>query len=181
MSRDDDVRLRPGRIRNGSPPARRATRFVGEVMRAARKTGHTGKRFGGSSSGRSIGGRGRFAQTAKGFSRDTRRVIIKARVVRHSGARYRSVPLSQHIGYLQRDGVGQDGQRADLFGHDSDRFEGRTFTETWDQDRYHFRFIESPEDAHHLEDLRAFTRDLMVRAEFTIMISEACLLQTDRT
>lgn len=165
MSRDEDFGPRPGRIRNGSPPSRRATRFVGEVMRAARKTGHTGKRFSGSSGGRSIGGRGRFARTAKGLSRDSRRVIIKARVVRHSGGRYRSVPLSQHIGYLQRVGAGQDGQRADLFGHDSDTLEGRAISETWEEDRHHFRFIVSPEDAHQLEDLRAFSRDLMARAE----------------
>ncbi|MEX3014043.1 relaxase/mobilization nuclease domain-containing protein [Gymnodinialimonas hymeniacidonis] len=86
-------------------------------------------------------------------------------MVRHVGARRRSAPLTQHIGYLQRDGVGKDGQRADLFGQDNDTLEGRTLSATWEEDRHHFRFIVSPEDAHQLEDLRAFSRDLMACAE----------------
>ena len=57
-SRDDDLRVRPGRIRDKS--------FVGQVMRAAKKAGHTGKRFGGGKRrGRiSTFGRGRRAAAA---------------------------------------------------------------------------------------------------------------------
>ncbi len=165
MSRDDNFRPRPGRIRNSDPSSRRATRFVGEVMRAARKAGHSGQTFNRSHRSGATGGRGRFARTTANFTSASRRVVVNARVVRHGGARRRSAPLTQHIGYLQRDGVGQDGQRADLFGHDCDTPEGRTLSATWEEDRHHFRFIVSPEDAHHLEDLRAFTRDLMARAE----------------
>ena len=42
-TRDDDIHLRPGRIRHGNQGAKRPKSFVGEVMRAAKKAGHTGE------------------------------------------------------------------------------------------------------------------------------------------
>ena len=39
-TRDDDLRVRPGRIRHGNRGAKRPKTFVGEVMRAAKKAGH---------------------------------------------------------------------------------------------------------------------------------------------
>ncbi len=162
---DDDLRIRPGRIRDGGPSPRRATRFVAEVMRAARKEGLAGRRFGAAGRAKGTGGRGRFARSAAGLSRAGRRVLVKARIVRHGGAKLRSAPLARHVLYLQRDGVGRDGRNADLFGREGDVVDGRAFAETCQEDRHHFRFIVSPEDAHRLGDLRAFTRDLMARAE----------------
>ena len=44
--RDNDLHIRPGRIRDGGRGAARPKSFVGQVMRAARKAGHTGKGFG---------------------------------------------------------------------------------------------------------------------------------------
>ena len=44
--RDNDLHIRPGRIRDGGRGAVRPKSFVGQVMRAARKAGHTGKGFG---------------------------------------------------------------------------------------------------------------------------------------
>src|SRR5205085_6606094 len=41
----------------------------------------------------------------------------------------------------------------------------RAFAERSKDDRHHFRFIVSPQDAEQLSDLRAFTRDLMAQAE----------------
>ncbi|MFV1876411.1 relaxase/mobilization nuclease domain-containing protein [Nioella sp.] len=99
------------------------------------------------------------------MSRTSRRVIVNARVVRHQGKRFRSAPMAKHLGYLQRDGVGQDGRDADLFGSDRDDLDRGGFAARCEDDRHHFRFIVSPEDAGDLEDLRAFTRDLMARAE----------------
>jgi len=57
-TRDDDLHVRPGRIRHGNQAAKRPKTFVGEVMRAAKKAGHRGKTFGrsGSSAGRSTFG-----------------------------------------------------------------------------------------------------------------------------
>jgi predicted dinucleotide-binding enzyme len=44
--RDDEINVRPGRIQHGNRGAKRPKSFVGQVMRAARKAGHTGKEFG---------------------------------------------------------------------------------------------------------------------------------------
>ena len=41
----------------------------------------------------------------------------------------------------------------------------KAFAERREDDRHHFRFIISPEDAAELADLRAFTRELMQDAE----------------
>lgn len=165
--RDNDLRIRPGRIRDGGRTSKQPTRFVNEVMRAARKSGNTGYRIGAGStrSGNTSFGRGRFARTTKGLTRTSRRVVAKARVVRHQGKRFRSAPMAKHLGYLQRDGVGQDGRDADLFGSERDDLDRGGFAARCENDRHHFRFIVSPEDAGDLEDLRAFTRDLMARAE----------------
>lgn len=165
--RDNDIRIRPGRIRDRGPSGRKAQSFVGQVMRAARKAGHTGHGFTrrASSGGRSAFGRGRFASAVRGLARAQRRVVVKARVVRHRGARFRSAPLGKHIAYLQREGVTRDGRDASLFGREGDELDGRAFAARCEEDRHHFRFIVSPEDASKMEDLRAFTRDLMVQAE----------------
>jgi len=71
---------------------------------------------------------------------------MKARVVRHHGSRFRSAPLPKHINYLKREGITRD---------------ERAFTERCKDDRHHFRFIISPEDAAELDNLRAFTRELL--------------------
>lgn len=136
-------------------------------MHAARKAGHTGHGFTRrtASSGRSAFGRGRFASAVRGLSRSQRRVVVKARVVRHRGARFRSAPLAKHIAYLQREGVTRDGRDASLFGPEGETLDGRDFAARCEGDRHHFRFIVSPEDASQMGDLRTFTRDLMAQAE----------------
>src|SRR3546814_14445593 len=45
-ARDDDFMVRPGRPRDGASQGRQAKSFVGQVMRAAKKAGHTGRAFG---------------------------------------------------------------------------------------------------------------------------------------
>lgn len=167
-SRDNDLRIRPGRIGDRGTRGQKAKSFVGQVMRAAKKAGHTGYRFNGAKHhGRSGSrfGRGRFVNAARGLSRTQRRVVIKARVVRHRGARYRSAPLAKHIDYLKRDGVTRDGREAVMFDRDGDAADERAFASACDDDRHHFRFIISPEDAGSMEDVRVFTRDLMDQAE----------------
>lgn len=154
---DEHFRVRPGRIRNKS--------FVGQVMSAARKAGHTGKRFGGGkrSSNRSSFGRGhrlKFLQNSR-----ARRVVVKARVVRHQSLRFRSAPLTTHISYLKREGVTRNGENAQLFNARNEDVDGNAFAERCEKDRHHFRFIVSPEDAPKMEDLHGFTRKLMTQAE----------------
>ncbi len=160
--RDDDLRVRPGRIHHGNRGAKRPQTFVGEVMRAAKKAGHVGNSFR-SSQGRSRSrfGRGRRAAVSIRLRSNARRVVMKARVVRHQGARFRSAPLPKHIAYLKREGVTRDGEDARMFDEASDTSDERAFAERCEADRHHFRFIISPEDAAELGDLKMFTRELM--------------------
>ena len=88
-----------------------------------------------------------------------------SRIVRHHGIGSRSAPLSRHIAYLKRDGVTHDGADARMFDARSDVADEQAFSERCENDRHHFRFIVSPEDASELEDLRTFTRELMADAE----------------
>jgi type IV secretory pathway VirD2 relaxase len=166
-NRDDELRIRPGRIQHGNRGGKRPTSFVGEVMRAAKKAGHTGRDFGGfgGAKQRSTFGRGRRAALSLAQRSTSRRVVIKSRVVRHQGTRFRSAPLPKHMSYLKRDGVTRDGQEAGMFDANSDATDERAFAERCADDRHHFRFIVSPEDAMELEDLRGFTRELMADAE----------------
>jgi type IV secretory pathway VirD2 relaxase len=91
--------------------------------------------------------------------------VIKARVVRHRGNRFRSAPLAKHVAYLKRDGVTRDGVDARMFDARSEATDERAFAERSEEDRHHFRFIVSPEDAAEMTDLRAFARELMADAE----------------
>ncbi|GGF11652.1 type VI secretion protein [Aliidongia dinghuensis] len=165
-TRDDQLHIRPGRIRHGNRGAQRPKTFAGEVMRAAKKAGHVGNSFR-SSQGRSQSrfGRGRRAAASVRLRSNARRVVLKARVVRHSGTRFRSAPLPKHMAYLKREGVTRDGADARMFDAASDAADERAFAERTEDDRHHFRFIVSPEDAGELENLRTFTRELMQDVE----------------
>ena len=88
-----------------------------------------------------------------------------ARIVRHRGGRFRSAPLSKHLAYLKREGVTRDGADARMFDAASDDADTKAFAERCEEDRHHFRFTVSPEDAGQMADLRAFTRELMKDAE----------------
>jgi type IV secretory pathway VirD2 relaxase len=161
--RDNDLRVRPGRIRDSGRSSSRPNSFVGQVMRAAKRAGHVGNGFGRGKAGvsRSRFGRGRRAALSLSLRSTSRRVVMKARVVRHHGTRFRSAPLPKHITYLKREGVTRDGADARMFDAASDTADERAFAERCKDDRHHFRFILSPEDAAVLGDLRAFTRELM--------------------
>jgi type IV secretory pathway VirD2 relaxase len=160
---DNDVRVRPGRIRDGGRGPPRPKSFVGQVMRAAKRAGHVGDGFGRGKGGasRSRFGRGRRAALSLSLRSTSRRVVMKARVVRHHGTRFRSAPLSKHMTYLKREGVTRDGADARMFDVTSDAADESAFAERCKDDRHHFRFIISPEDASELGDLRAFTRELL--------------------
>jgi type IV secretory pathway VirD2 relaxase len=163
---EDDLHVRPGRIRDSGRGVRRQRSFVGQVMRAARKAGHTGRGFG-PQGGRpnSRFGRGRSAALALSLRTPSRRVVMKARVVRHRGYKFRSALLAKHVSYLRRDGVTKDGVDARMFDARSDAADERAFAERCEDDRHHFRFTISPEDAAEMTDLRAFARELMADAE----------------
>ncbi|MBM9400796.1 DUF3363 domain-containing protein [Gluconacetobacter azotocaptans] len=161
MTKDDDFRVRPGRIR--SPDAQRARPFIAQALAATQRAGGMGQgRQGGG--GRSTFGRGRVASAhANRFlTSRSRGVVIKARVVKHGP---RAAPLTPHLRYLRREGVTQDGEKAKLFGPEQDEVDLNAFAERCADDRHHFRFIVSPDDAVEMQDLKRFTRDLMMQAE----------------
>jgi type IV secretory pathway VirD2 relaxase len=163
---DSDFRVRPGRIKTTRVP--KAKRFLNQVLRAAKKSGHVGAPTSGrrvSNYGRSTFGRGRGSFSRSRLFSSTRRVVVKARVARHQGRSFRSAPLSAHLSYLKREGVSRDGERGVMFDAGSDRADDLAFAERCKDDRHHFRFIVSPEDASDLTDLKAFTRDLAQQME----------------
>jgi type IV secretory pathway VirD2 relaxase len=165
--RDNDLRVRPGRIRDLGRSSSRPKSFVGQVMRAAKKAGHVGVGFGRGKGGASQShfGRGRRAALSLSLRSTSRRVVMKARVVRHHGTRFRSASMPKHMAYLKREGVTRDGADARMFDARSDAADERAFAERCEDDRHHFRFIISPEDAAELGDLRTFTRELMTDVE----------------
>jgi hypothetical protein len=86
--------------------------------------------------------------------------VVKARVVRHGGRRFRSAALAAHVRYLRREGVTRDGDKANLFDAHGDATDEKAFVDRCWDDRHHFRFIVSPEEATKMLDLKAFTGDL---------------------
>src|SRR5208282_5083414 len=164
---DDDFNPLPGRIRHGNRGAKRPKTFVGEVMRAAKKAGHRGQAFRQSSgtAGRSTFGRGRRAALSLASRSPSRRVVVMTRIVRHHGGRFRSAPLAKHLVYLRREGVTRDGADARMFDANSDDADTKAFVQRCEEDRHHFRFTVSPEDASQMADLRAFTRELVADVE----------------
>jgi type IV secretory pathway VirD2 relaxase len=158
---DDDFTVRPGKSRDsGQRTGGRSQRLASQVRRAAAKAGFT-RRAASAARGTGRRGRGRIARLQLRSDPTRRRVVVKARVVRHGGARFRAAPLARHVAYLRRDGVTRDGENAQLFDADADRADGEHFSARCADDRHHFRFIVSPEDAGEMGNLRDYTRDLM--------------------
>ena len=143
MSRDDDFHVRLGRVRNQGRGVNKP--FVGRVLASAHKAG--GLYAGRSRDTRSTFGRGRAAAFLAGGSLTarSRRVVVKARVVRQKAGA--SAPLSAHLRYLRRDGVTKEGEPARMFGAVGQDSDTRAFSERCEGDRHHFRFIVSPDDA----------------------------------
>lgn len=159
---DEEFEIRPGQVRDrGSRTARSKTLKV-QLRALSNKSGRVGI-SGAARSRRGTGrhGRGRSAALGMRARLGQRRVLVKARIVRHLGTRFSAAPLSRHIAYLKRDGVTRDGNEAELFGADESSVDGKSFAERTAGDRHHFRFIVSPEDVLELADVRAFTRELM--------------------
>ena len=145
MTHDDSFRIRPGRIGHGNRGGKRPQTFVGEVMRAAKKAGHSGNSLRSRKArGGSRFGRGRRAAVSIRLRSNARRVVIKPRVVRHHGMRFRSTPLPKHIAYLKREGISRDGEPTRMFDAAGDEVDETGFAERCKDDRHHFRFIVSP-------------------------------------
>lgn len=162
MKNDDELRIRPGRIR--SRGSERTKPAIFQALAAAKRAGGLISKRGRIYSPRaSTFGRGRAASVIAGhrLGRGARGAMIKARVVRHS---VRS-SLGAHLKYLQRDGVTRDGETGKLFGDEGREVEADAFAERCEDDRHHFRFIVSPDDPLEMADLRSFTGELMGQME----------------
>src|SRR3546814_4180436 len=87
------------------------------------------------------------------------------RPIGNAGTKVRAAPSARHVAYLEREGVTCDGAPAQMFDAGADRADGEAFAARCEDDRHHFRFIVAPEDAGEMQDLRAFTRELMADAQ----------------
>ena len=154
----DRFRLRPG------APKQRGDAFISKVLRQATKAANAtgGKR--GKAPGSRLG-RGHVAArfTGQSLSASSRRATVKVRLVylKQAGAR----STITHLRYIEREGVGRDGEPGQAYSATTDDADLSAFEERGREDRHQFRFIVSPEDAAELEDLRRYTRDLMTRME----------------
>ncbi|MFT8797205.1 relaxase/mobilization nuclease domain-containing protein [Zymomonas mobilis] len=170
MTHDEDFRVRPGRIRSKGSSARPRS-FLAQVLHASRRAG--GGSSGSPGKGKSYGPRSGPSTFGRGHSRfgrsrlfdAHRRVTVKARVVRQTGRGARPGSLADHLAYLRRDGVTRDGEKAHLFGPDGQEVDAQDFAARCKDDRHHFRFIVSPEDAPEMADLDGFTCDLVQQME----------------
>jgi hypothetical protein len=123
MKRDDDLRIRPGRIRKTR--SERARPFIAQALAAAERAGGMARRSPSSrQTGAFVRGRAASLAAARRLTDRSRVAVIKARVVRHSMKR---APLSTHLAYLRRDGVTKDGATARMFGAESGDVDHRTF------------------------------------------------------
>jgi hypothetical protein len=183
MPRDDasDFRPRTGHIRDqGRAGVRRSQSFVAQVMKAAAKANGgplTQARLSGGERRGGAAGKGKCSRIGRGQavadalkrqaaerspSQRPRRVVVKARIVRHRAG---SGAADAHLRYIQRDGTTRDGERGQLYGPERDQEDSKAFVERGEGDRHSFRLIVAPEDGDCLSDLRGFTRDVMSRME----------------
>lgn len=163
MTDEKEFQPRPGRIR--SSRSQRAKPFIAQALAAAQRAGGGISRAGQLANHRhSRFGRGRVANERANrlLTGRSRLVTIKTGVVRHKA---RSAPLAAHLGYLRREGVTRDGEKARLFGPDTEDADPKAFAERCQDDRHHFRFIVSPEDAADMADLKGFARELVGQME----------------
>lgn len=160
MSKQDDDRFR---IRPGTPKSRQQ-KFVSQVLKQVSKAGGKSVRKSETRPGARLG-RGHVAASFTGRSAQpgSRRVTIKTRLVNLKQAGARST--TTHLRYIEREGVGRDGEPGQAYGPITDNADLAAFEERGREDRHQFRFIVSPEDAEQLDELRTYTRHLMSRME----------------
>jgi type IV secretory pathway VirD2 relaxase len=155
---EDRFRVRPG------APKNRQQKFVSQVIKEISKAGGKSVHRPGARPGARLG-RGHVAArfTSRSLSPNARRVTIKTRLVNLKQVGSRSTLT--HLRYIEREGVGRDGEPGKAYGPVTDEADLAAFEECGHEDRHQFRFIVSPEDAEQLDDLRTYTRHLMSRME----------------
>lgn len=162
MASRDDERFRVKPAPPGNRSARGSQRFVSDILTQVSKAGATATGQHGTRRASTFG-RGRVAAELVGRTLGARgrRVVIKSRyvVLKKAGAR----SVSTHLRYIERDGVTRDGARGQAYARNTDAADLKAFEERGRGDRHQFRFIVSVEDAVELDELRSYTRELMLR------------------
>ena len=150
----------PAAIRTGTPaPGREGGRFNARGRGAATAL--------------SLKDRSAWSRDGSGARTRSRRVAVKARVVKLNPQRgavrgrqfVGAKAVDAHLRYLERDGVTKDGEKGQVYSAGRDVEDGRAFLDRGREDRHQFRFIVSAEDGGDLADPRQTTRDLMKQME----------------
>lgn len=92
-----------------------------------------------------------------------RKVVVVARKVLSRRGATRA--LSDHLGYLTREGVEQDGGAARFFDSGNDDVDPRAFIARCKEHPGHYRLMVNPEDGCELGDLRAYGRRFVQAVE----------------
>ncbi|MGD8450902.1 MAG: DUF3363 domain-containing protein [Phycisphaerae bacterium] len=121
-------------------------------------------------SGGALRGRGTSSAGRRGFGASNapalpQRVVVKVRIVRHRSPAKGRGSLRAHLSYLSREAVTRDPGSGRFYDAASNDLDAKVATRPWRDDRHHFRIILSPENAHQIPDLSAFTREVMRRVE----------------
>jgi type IV secretory pathway VirD2 relaxase len=95
----------------------------------------------------------------------SRRVDIRACVASHDVSGIGAAGLSTYLYYLKRQATIENAVAARMFDSRTDWVDDEPFAERCNDDRYHIRFVVSPEDAGAMTDLRAFARGLLADME----------------
>ena len=160
MSRRDEDRFR---VRPGAPK-HRGDAFINQVLRQTSRAANASGGRRGKTPGSRLG-RGHVAArfTWQSLSAHSRRATVKVRLayLKQAGAR----STVTHLRYIEREGVGRDGEPGRAYGTATDEADLTAFEERGRGDRHQFRFIVSPEDGAELGDLHTYTRHLMTRME----------------
>jgi len=159
---EDEFELWLGRIAKDRPFRHQVRKALNLAGGAKRSSGKRARQFDSSRIGRGSGiGRILGGSTRHSGPR-SRRVIVKARIVRLAGSGGKAVA---HLRYLERDGTTREGERGTLYSAELDNADGKTFLERGIGDRHQFRFIVAAEDGAEYQDLKPMIRRLMVQAE----------------
>lgn len=99
----------------------------------------------------------------------SQRVLVKAHFKKHgvggAGGSGGAGNLRGHLSYITRNGAGIEEERPALFGSAGEDLERSDFYNLCKDDRHHFRFIISPENAHEIADMEGYIRGVMGRVE----------------
>jgi type IV secretory pathway VirD2 relaxase len=156
------IRPRPPRSRTGRSGRVFVARVIAEMSQVGRGLGRA------SNWGNHALSRGQVAARFAGdrLQPQSRRVVIKTRFVILSSSSSRAVQT--HLRYIARDGVTPDGAPGVAYDSQGEDADLNAFEQRGRGDRHQFRFIIAPENAVELEDLQAFTRELMARMEVDV-------------